>query len=182
MKQLTKLALSQAIRDLMDHYSLSEIRVTEICEKAGVDRHTFYYHFKDKYDLVAWIYSYSQQLATQQTNGFMGLEESILALSDLKNYRQFYKKAFEDVSVNALSHYIVSYNVTLYAQMIKQTLQVDELDEILLQQLRYHCYGCLGLSQDWIQNNCEMDCRELALQMTEFMPPILKDVVMKTKP
>lgn len=33
-----------------------KIRVTEIYARAGVERLTFYYHFKDKYDLVAWIF------------------------------------------------------------------------------------------------------------------------------
>ncbi|HOC34893.1 MAG TPA: TetR family transcriptional regulator, partial [Ruminococcus flavefaciens] len=32
---------------------LDKIRVTEICRVAEIERPTFYYHFKDKYDLVA---------------------------------------------------------------------------------------------------------------------------------
>ena len=40
----------------MRSQSIEKIRVTEIYARAGVERPTFYYHFKDKYDLVAWIF------------------------------------------------------------------------------------------------------------------------------
>ena len=42
---------------LMDWYnSLSKITIKEITEDCGVNRQTFYYHFKDIYDLLEWIY------------------------------------------------------------------------------------------------------------------------------
>ena len=33
---------------------LSKITVTDITEDCGISRMTFYYHFKDIYDLVEW--------------------------------------------------------------------------------------------------------------------------------
>ena len=40
----------------MKHKPIDKIRVTEICKAADIERPTFYYHFKDKYDLVAWMF------------------------------------------------------------------------------------------------------------------------------
>lgn len=53
---ITKQALAHAMKELMEHIPFSKINVGEICEKCGMNRKSFYYHFKDKYDLVNWIY------------------------------------------------------------------------------------------------------------------------------
>ena len=53
MAEITKLWIANKMRELMKYKSIDKIRVTEICKAAGIERPTFYYHFKDKYDLVA---------------------------------------------------------------------------------------------------------------------------------
>jgi len=47
----TKSAINEAFIDLLSKYSFDKITVQEICEKAGVNRVTFYNHYEDKYDL-----------------------------------------------------------------------------------------------------------------------------------
>ena len=56
MAEITKLWIANKMRELMKYKSIDKIRVTEICKAAGIERPTFYYHFKDKYDLVAWMF------------------------------------------------------------------------------------------------------------------------------
>lgn len=52
---ITKKALAMAMKELMEQIPFSKISVSDICEKCGMNRKSFYYHFKDKYDLVNWI-------------------------------------------------------------------------------------------------------------------------------
>ena len=56
MAERTKLWIADKMKKIMAKKSLDKIRVTEICREAEIERPTFYYHFKDKYDLVAWIF------------------------------------------------------------------------------------------------------------------------------
>lgn len=53
---ITKQALAASIKELMEREPLSKISVGDITSNCGVNRQTFYYHFKDKYELVNWIY------------------------------------------------------------------------------------------------------------------------------
>ena len=53
---ITKRALSSAFKELLESKPFSKISVGDICEKCEMNRKSFYYHFKDKYDLVNWIY------------------------------------------------------------------------------------------------------------------------------
>ena len=36
----------------------SKITVDDICESAGIGRRSFYRYFKDKYDLLNWLYDH----------------------------------------------------------------------------------------------------------------------------
>lgn len=53
---ITKLALSNALKELLEEQSLEKISVSDICERCRMNRKSFYYHFRDKYDLVNWIF------------------------------------------------------------------------------------------------------------------------------
>lgn len=69
---------------------------------AGITPPTFYYHFRDKYDLVAWIF-YSDAFETD----VLGLEEAAAGLRKMKREYLFYMRAYEDSSQNALWSYML---------------------------------------------------------------------------
>ena len=52
---ITKRALAEALKQLMEEMPFGKISVADICEKCDMNRKSFYYHFKDKYDLLNWI-------------------------------------------------------------------------------------------------------------------------------
>ena len=49
----TRKALFDALLELMKEKTFEEIKVSDICNLALVNRSTFYAHFDDKYDLLA---------------------------------------------------------------------------------------------------------------------------------
>lgn len=51
----TKRALADALIELRREKGLSKISVKELCEKADVNRSTFYAHYRSQYDLMAQI-------------------------------------------------------------------------------------------------------------------------------
>ncbi|MHD0396628.1 TetR/AcrR family transcriptional regulator [Staphylococcus simulans] len=53
----TKRALSESMFNLLSHKLFSTITVNMICDDAFVHRTTFYKHFYDKYDLLAYLIS-----------------------------------------------------------------------------------------------------------------------------
>ena len=54
MSQVTKRALEQSLKNLLMKKPLTKITVGDIADDCGINRMTFYYHFKDIYDLVEW--------------------------------------------------------------------------------------------------------------------------------
>jgi AcrR family transcriptional regulator len=54
MSKVTKRALEQSLKNLLLKKPLTKITIGDITEDCGINRMTFYYHFKDIYDLVEW--------------------------------------------------------------------------------------------------------------------------------
>ena len=54
MSQFTKRALEDSLKHLLLQKPLNKITINDIAEDCGINRMTFYYHFKDIYDLVEW--------------------------------------------------------------------------------------------------------------------------------
>ena len=51
---LTKRALESSLKRLLTEKPLAKITIADITEDCQISRMTFYYHFKDIYDLVEW--------------------------------------------------------------------------------------------------------------------------------
>lgn len=54
MRQSTKQALSETFKILLEARTIDKITVKDIVTKCGVNRQTFYYHFRDIYELMEW--------------------------------------------------------------------------------------------------------------------------------
>ena len=51
-----KRQLADSLKMLMVKKNLKKITVQEIADGCGANRYTFYYHFKDIYDLLMWMF------------------------------------------------------------------------------------------------------------------------------
>ena len=52
-KNRTKKLFATELERMLTEMPLSKVRVKDLCERCGAQRQAFYYHFQDKYDLVA---------------------------------------------------------------------------------------------------------------------------------
>ncbi len=104
---ITKRYLAQAIKTLMADRPLSKISVGDIVEYCGLNRNSFYYHFRDKYDLVNWIF-YTEivtKLREQQgelTSGWALIEKICEYLYDEKD---FYVSALSETGQDSFPAY-----------------------------------------------------------------------------
>ena len=98
----TKRAFEEALKKLMADMPFEKISVSDICSECGMSRKSFYYHFRDKYDLVNWIFDRDFSSATENKQ-FSGEWEFLLAICRfLYEKRGFYRKAFRIKGQNSL--------------------------------------------------------------------------------
>ena len=54
----TKYLIAKTFIDLCDQSSIQKVSISDIVNKTGKNRKTFYYHFDDKNSLIMWIFRY----------------------------------------------------------------------------------------------------------------------------
>ena len=57
VRKHAKRLLEQALMELLEQSTLDKIDVRELAKKAGLSRQTFYYNFKNKQDMINWIFN-----------------------------------------------------------------------------------------------------------------------------
>lgn len=72
----TKKNLYEALIDLLKDKSFETIKVSDICEKANVNRSTFYDHFTDKYELLEDMIKTVQESFEDELSSFEGEKNS----------------------------------------------------------------------------------------------------------
>lgn len=103
---ITKRALATSLRELMEQMPFEKISVCDICQKCGMNRKSFYYHFRDKYDLVNWIFDVSFFEIVGRNSGDNAWAFLIDLSSHLYENRAFYRKALRIQGQNAfLDHF-----------------------------------------------------------------------------
>ena len=57
VKQTTKALLAESLKELSKVKAVDKITIKELTINCGLTPPTFYNHFRDKYELMAWIYN-----------------------------------------------------------------------------------------------------------------------------
>jgi len=79
----TKKLLTEAFIELLSEKKLNEITVKELCDKADINRGTFYLHYQDIYDL-------KRQIETDLYDELMNLIQPFTNVKDIDPYELFY--------------------------------------------------------------------------------------------
>ncbi len=98
-------SIINAFTDLMCELPFSRISVVDICQKCNINRKSFYYHFKDKYDLMSCKFDMEFPCLSKQRDIFH--EDLLLELSYyFYENRSYYRKAFRIEGQNSFTDHL----------------------------------------------------------------------------
>lgn len=169
----TKGMFADALEDMMERMPLSKVRVADLCVRCGVERRVFYYHFKDKYDLVAWMFERDYASAA---DGRAPYSEELFAAAheSLWSRRGFYRRAFEEDAQNSIWRYLVQFSVEANERVLKRYLGVSVLSRDHAFVARHFAYGNVCCLVDWLRGTIAATPEQLASSMFGCMPPVLR--------
>lgn len=181
MSQLTKYALANALKELTLHSGLDKITVIKLTATCGVNRKTFYYHFKDILDLVKWIYKIEAL-------------ENISGYRDYENWQKGYLKIFQYIDINRafclscmkssarehLERYLYEVTYDLLYDVIEEIAIDLEVDEKIKDFIaRFYCYGFIGVVTTWIKGGFIEKPKELIEQLNTLIEGNIKIALKK---
>ncbi len=160
---LTKAMFAREIEEMMETTPLSRISVKELCRRCSSPRQTFYYHFRDKYELVAWIF-FQDLLASgplaDEGSGSTG-EHLRTILGKLQDRRTFYRRAFDGSWEVSILRYVYEFDVELALESLERE-SGEPVDATARFAVSFAAYGCMLMCIEWLNGSVDMDVSEMA--------------------
>jgi len=167
MSQTTKRALEASLKHLLLQKPLDKITINDIAEDCGISRMTFYYHFKDIYDLVEWscVEDATRALEGKKTydtwqQGFLQIFEAVQA------NRPFILNVYHSVSREQVELYLYKLTYDLLIGVVEEEaagMAVRAEDKKFIAD--FFKFAFVGLMLDWIKNDMREDPKAIVARL-----------------
>lgn len=149
---ITKKALSTALRELMEETPFKKISVADICARCDMNRKSFYYHFRDKYDLVNWIFD-TEFISLARNHANDDRWEFIEAMCCyFYENRAFYSKALQIKGQNSFSEHFRAFIHPLLRNRITDIVGTKDFPDMCVD---FFVDGILCAMERWLMDkNC----------------------------
>ncbi len=178
--------MDEALIALLEIKDFEYITVKEICERAGVNRSTFYLHYETIQDLLAETMEHIMQQFLEAfpvtperfIAGILSapLDELILInssylrpyLTFIQSHKSVYAAAYKNPAclqvVNKLE------GMTKYVlQPIMHRFQIPEDEQPY--RVQFYIHGCTAIIQTWLKGNCEDSIEKIERILTDCILP-----------
>ena len=155
----TKYMIAEGTKTLLLNREFHEITVSDIAKQCEINRNTFYYHFKDKYDVVDWIFYSESKSIQDKMKDFNYFSDGLLELLRyMKKNRAFYIKVLRDEGQNCFSQTFTKFIVRLikgYLERLDANHNVEE--EVIMTISHFYAYGFTGVILEWANAGMKTD-------------------------
>lgn len=164
MANLTKKALAASITKLLENEPLDKITVKSITDMCGVTRNTFYYHFRDIYDLCSWIFIAQAEEILNTYKDEASWEDGFLAgLNYLYDHKRMIYHVYRSISKSELDRYLYKvsekYALELVACQAKDIAVSDETKRTVAD---FYKNAFVGSVLQWIEEDMTAEPERLA--------------------
>lgn len=171
--ELTKESIAASLKTLCRGSNVDKISVSDIVKHAGINRQTFYYHFKDKQDLICWIFTHDISLLNDAT-------QNNTRIDDLVDYmyaeRIFYVSALSSNTQNSLNDHIYDIVSRFFNSEISLRLHGRTLDaENRALCCRFFSHALVGNIVSWAKAGMKITPE---IFLSDFLPFLLHQLDM----
>ena len=163
----TKYALEDALKKLLLQKPIDKITINDLTEECGISRMTFYYHFKDIYDLVEWVCIEDGKRALQDKKTSDTWQEGMGQIFEavLEN-RPFIMNVYHSISKDKIESYLYKLTYQLIADVVGEKcagMELAEEDKRFIAE--FYKYGFVGTMLDWIERGMKDDYRVIVKRL-----------------
>ena len=151
--QLTKRALEESLKRLLLEKPLGKITIADITNDCGISRMTFYYHFKDVYDLIEWTWLQEAERALDGQKTYDTWQQGFLQIFQLvQENRAFVMNLYHSISREQVERYLYRLTYQLLIGVVEEKsagMSVRDEDKKFIAD--FYKYAFVGLMLDWIR-------------------------------
>ena len=166
----TAVRMDEAFLKLLEKKDFAYITVKEICERAGVNRSTFYLHYETVSDLLAesarYIINQFIEAMAHDTAEFMArlqtrpLEELYLItpeylapyLNYIKEHRRVFRTTIEQAAVLGMNDAYLSLNRHVFTPILDR-FHIPRSEQKYV--MPFYINGLMGIVNEWLKEDCK---------------------------
>nr|WP_294676419.1 TetR-like C-terminal domain-containing protein [uncultured Blautia sp.] len=159
MTNATKLALEESLKRLLLKKPLDKITINDLTTDCGISRMTFYYHFKDIYDLVEWSCLEDARIALQGKKTSSTWQEGLLQIFEaVTENKPFILNVYRCVGREQIENYLFHLTFDLLMGVVEEKsrgISISKEQKVFIADL--YKYSFVGIMLDWIKNGMKED-------------------------
>ena len=171
MSQVTKRALEQSLKNLLLKKPLTKITINDIAEDCGINRMTFYYHFKDIYDLVEWSCLEDARRALEEKKTCETWQQGFLQIFEaVQENKPFVLNVYRCVHREQVEKYLQPLVDRLLLDVIEEKsggMMIRDEDKQFIAQI--YGYVCIGLMLDSIKDDMREDPQQIVDRLARML-------------
>lgn len=148
----------------MQDIPFEKINIAQICQQCDMNRKSFYYHFRDKYDLINWIFDteFLPLLCQAEIPDAKRLEQAAQYLLEQRN---FYVKALAIRGQNSFYDHMRSFLRDLILQYLSRCF--DSVNDFITDVYTDALFSALIR---WLDSRDPMSAKEFLSQLRQLSP------------
>lgn len=171
----TKNRLAEALKKLMEKEPLDTISVKRLTDMCNINRQTFYYHFRNLYDLLTWIFLNEEIIRSDSGE----LEEAIISVFVyVKQNFNLIQNSFNSAAKDLLTEFLFNgfYNINMRAilDIDKTHILVKREQQFLA---RFYGAGYANTLLAWVNGDLPYEEYELINEYTVFFPQYIQEAI-----
>lgn len=167
----TKRKLSKSLISLLTSQSITEIDVSELCEKASINRTTFYKHYTSLYhlldELIVQFFKKIETLFLSLPSGENTTSKVAYLLKYLKQNREFVTIIMNNNSFSSISERLIQLN--FICNLINSNIQYRKNAYVSEDYyVDFIISGWIAAIRRWVNENCDLDVNTLTRLLTSI--------------
>lgn len=163
MSNITKHSLENSLKNLLLKKPLDKITIHDLTEDCGISRMTFYYHFKDIYDLVEWACLEDASKALQGKKTYNTWQEGLLQIFEaVYENKPFILNAYRCISREQIENFLFQLTYSLIMGVVEEQsggISITDKEKNFI--AAFYKYSFVGIMLDWIKSGMKEDYHEI---------------------
>lgn len=173
IKPNTKQILADSFEELLERQSFSKTTVQDIVDNCGASRTAFYRHFKDKFDLMNWIYKHHVDEKFRKFS-FVEYEHWKVLMLDIMTLfyekQRYYETIIEYKSQNSFLDFYYQYTVQGGIRMVQQSSKSEEVSDNILFSIKLYSSGIVFMVSEWIAEGFKLTPAQMSQLLCDNIP------------
>lgn len=168
--------IADCLQKLIHEKAYDEISITELCQRAGVPRNTFYRYFADKESVLKYLFDHSMYALLEKVMNSYNESQELALVDYISRWLQYYREhdALWDVFNESRHNLLLGQLVWFYGKLSDSFYKLD-FNNQHTKYMIFLAYGMQGILDVWKYSGYAQHEKDLALQIWNVLKTPMKD-------